>query len=197
MQRERGRDTGRGRSRLHAGSPMWDLILELQDHALSRMQMLNRWATQGSQDHLILKIHLSSMSFFSNLQSNQGSKTFSNIFQVSLAYFSIIQHSCLLAFIECSFSWAVQVAQRFSAAFSLGRDPGDLGSSPMLGSKRKPKCSFSCEFRHLEMYLVTIGHVSVLSFILLLLLVKSWWMSLKVNFPLRKNNRTFPLLDVW
>ena len=32
-QRERGRDTGRGRSRLHAGSLMWDSILGLQDHA--------------------------------------------------------------------------------------------------------------------------------------------------------------------
>ena len=31
---ERGRDTGRGRSRLHAGSPTWDLIPGLQDHAL-------------------------------------------------------------------------------------------------------------------------------------------------------------------
>ena len=28
-------DTGRGRSRLHAGSPMWDLIPGLQDHTLS------------------------------------------------------------------------------------------------------------------------------------------------------------------
>ena len=26
-----GRDTGRGRSRLHAGSPTWDLIPGLQD----------------------------------------------------------------------------------------------------------------------------------------------------------------------
>ena len=26
-ERERGRDTGRGRSRLHAGSPVWDSIL--------------------------------------------------------------------------------------------------------------------------------------------------------------------------
>ena len=33
-QRERGRDTGRGRSRLHAGSPTWELILGLQDHTL-------------------------------------------------------------------------------------------------------------------------------------------------------------------
>ena len=31
-QRGRGRDTGRRRSRLHIGSPMWDSILGLQDH---------------------------------------------------------------------------------------------------------------------------------------------------------------------
>ena len=31
---ERGRDTDRGRSRLHAGSLMWDLITGLQDQAL-------------------------------------------------------------------------------------------------------------------------------------------------------------------
>ena len=31
---QRGRDTGRGRSRLHAGSLMWDSILGLQDQAL-------------------------------------------------------------------------------------------------------------------------------------------------------------------
>ena len=30
---QRGRDIGRERSRLHAGSPMWDSILGLQDHA--------------------------------------------------------------------------------------------------------------------------------------------------------------------
>ena len=33
-ERERGRDTGRGRSRLHAGSPTWDSISGLQDHTL-------------------------------------------------------------------------------------------------------------------------------------------------------------------
>ena len=38
---ERGRDTGRGRSRLHEGSPMWDSIWGLQDHTLSRRQTLN------------------------------------------------------------------------------------------------------------------------------------------------------------
>ena len=34
IERDRGRDTGRGKSRLHAGTPTWDLILGLQDHAL-------------------------------------------------------------------------------------------------------------------------------------------------------------------
>ena len=34
-EREGGRDTGRGRSRLHAGSQMWDLIQGLQDQVLS------------------------------------------------------------------------------------------------------------------------------------------------------------------
>ena len=47
-EKERGRDTGRGRSRLHAGSPMWDLIPELQDHTLDQRQVPNRCATQGS-----------------------------------------------------------------------------------------------------------------------------------------------------
>ena len=32
---ERGRDTGRGTSRLHAGSPKWDSIPGLQDQLLS------------------------------------------------------------------------------------------------------------------------------------------------------------------
>ena len=45
---ERGRDTGGGRSRLHAGSPTWDSILGLQDHALSWRQVLNCGATQAS-----------------------------------------------------------------------------------------------------------------------------------------------------
>ena len=34
IHRERGRDTGRGRSRLHAWSPMWDSIPGLQDYTL-------------------------------------------------------------------------------------------------------------------------------------------------------------------
>ena len=38
---ERGRDIGRGRSRLPVGSLMWGLILGPQDHALSQRPMLN------------------------------------------------------------------------------------------------------------------------------------------------------------
>ena len=40
-ERERGRDTGRGRSRLHAGSPTQDSIPGLQDHALGGRPALN------------------------------------------------------------------------------------------------------------------------------------------------------------
>ena len=47
-ERERGRDIGRGRSRLHAGSLMWDSIPGLQDRALGQRQAPNRCATQGS-----------------------------------------------------------------------------------------------------------------------------------------------------
>ena len=39
---ERGRYTGRRRSRLLAGCPMRDAILRPWDHALSQRQMLNR-----------------------------------------------------------------------------------------------------------------------------------------------------------
>ena len=61
--REGGRNKGRGkRSRLRAGSPMWDLIPGLRDHALSQRQMLNHWATQASHDFIFflffLKIYL-------------------------------------------------------------------------------------------------------------------------------------------
>ena len=48
-QRERGRDTGRGRSRLHAGSPTWDSIPGPQGHALGWRRPLHRWATQASR----------------------------------------------------------------------------------------------------------------------------------------------------
>ena len=41
-ERQRGRDTGRGRSRLDAGSPMWVSIPDLQDQALGLKAALNR-----------------------------------------------------------------------------------------------------------------------------------------------------------
>ena len=45
---ERGRDIGRGRSRLPAGSPVQNSIPGPRDHDLSHRQMLNDLATQGS-----------------------------------------------------------------------------------------------------------------------------------------------------
>ena len=45
---ERGRNIVRERSRLHPGSPMWDSIQGLQDHALGQRQTLNPWTTQAS-----------------------------------------------------------------------------------------------------------------------------------------------------
>ena len=47
---ERGRDIGRGRSRLLEGSPMWDSIPGPWDRNLSWRWMLNPWATQASQN---------------------------------------------------------------------------------------------------------------------------------------------------
>ena len=56
IERERGRDTGGGRSRLHAGSPMLDSIPGLQDCALGQRQVLNHWATpRDPQGYLFLK----------------------------------------------------------------------------------------------------------------------------------------------
>ena len=46
---ERGRDTGRGRSRLPTRSPTWDLISGPRDLDLSQRQTLNHWATQVPQ----------------------------------------------------------------------------------------------------------------------------------------------------
>ena len=53
-ERERGRDKGRGRSRLHAGRLLWDLILGLQDHALGQRRVLNCWATGAAQEVVVL-----------------------------------------------------------------------------------------------------------------------------------------------
>ena len=45
--RERGRDTGGGRSRLPAGSPTWDSILGPWGHAMDRRQTLHPRAPQA------------------------------------------------------------------------------------------------------------------------------------------------------
>ena len=55
-ERERCKDTGGGRSRLHAGSPTWDSIPGLQDRALGQRQALNHRATQECPCVLILKL---------------------------------------------------------------------------------------------------------------------------------------------
>ena len=55
-ERHRGRDTGRGRSRLHAGSRMRDSIPGLQYHTSGQRQALNHWATRGSPRFIIYTI---------------------------------------------------------------------------------------------------------------------------------------------
>ena len=54
--RERGRNIGRGRSRLPAGSPMRDSIPGPRDHDLSQRQTLNRWAPQTSLGTLDFRV---------------------------------------------------------------------------------------------------------------------------------------------
>ena len=52
-ERERGRDTGRGKSRLHAGSPTRDSIPDLQDRALGQRQA--RETAEPPRDPQILR----------------------------------------------------------------------------------------------------------------------------------------------
>ena len=52
---ERGRDTGRGRSSLHVGSPMRNSIPGPQGHILGPRQAPNRWATLGSPKTVLKK----------------------------------------------------------------------------------------------------------------------------------------------
>ena len=56
--KERGKDTGRGRSRLHAGRLTWDSILGLQDHALGRRQVLTTEQSRlpENKDLLLIKL---------------------------------------------------------------------------------------------------------------------------------------------
>ena len=61
-ERERGRDTGGGRSRLHARSLTWDSIPGLQDRALGQRQVLNRcgstFKTKLESGHFLLPLLL-------------------------------------------------------------------------------------------------------------------------------------------
>ena len=57
-ERERGRDPGRGRSRLHAGSPTWDSIPGPWGHDLRQRPMLNSSATQVSPLFFFFKCYL-------------------------------------------------------------------------------------------------------------------------------------------
>ena len=71
-QRERDRDTGRGRIRLPIGSSMRDSIQQYQDHALSRRQVLNHWATQVFPFVDILREirHMSNKDFYVYVNNN-------------------------------------------------------------------------------------------------------------------------------
>ena len=52
---DRERERERERGKLHARSLTWDSIPGLQDCALGQRQALNRWATQGSPHHHLLR----------------------------------------------------------------------------------------------------------------------------------------------
>ena len=101
-QKKRGRDTGKGRSRLHAGIQMWDLIPGLQDHPEQKATTLNCWATQASQDKCT----------FNPFILFHPSPTFLPL--VIIYLFSIVKSLFL----------GSRVAQWFMATFSPGRDPG-------------------------------------------------------------------------
>ena len=55
---QRGRDIGRRRNRLPAGSPMQDSIPEPQHHDLSQRQTFNHWTIQASHVNWILTTFL-------------------------------------------------------------------------------------------------------------------------------------------
>ena len=64
---EKGRDIGRGRIRLHAGSPVWESVMGLQDQTLRQRQMLNHWATQAPQYVYFLNMGFLKLSLGTNL----------------------------------------------------------------------------------------------------------------------------------
>ena len=76
-QRERGRDIGRGRSRLPVGSPMWDSIPGLRDHTLSQRQILNHWATRVPPDLKVFNNKIVNWTFFRDLSVSGKCSCFS------------------------------------------------------------------------------------------------------------------------
>ena len=96
-QRESSRDTGRGRSRLHAGCQMWDSNLGIQDHALSQRQALNHWTIQASlvgniQIFRILKDFLSVLSIIEKREFN----SITIIMDREFVFFSLYSYQFLL-----------------------------------------------------------------------------------------------------
>ncbi|XP_048968786.1 serine/threonine-protein kinase RIO3 isoform X1 [Canis lupus baileyi] len=65
-ERERGRDTGRGRSRLHAGSLMQDPILGLQDHALGRSMEDEKEDSKVIPTECAIKVFKTTLNEFKN-----------------------------------------------------------------------------------------------------------------------------------
>ena len=173
---QREAETGRERSRLHAGSLMRDLILGLQDHALGQREMLNHRATQAS---LLLLFSGTSVNIWWEVlmerqrghlgfvQHRRVSRDVESMLEATQSYgrtwtrhtptvglsgallkqvleMEMQPHSALLPEGICrkphGSLWPEQsllvglVAQRFSATFSPGHDPGVSGSSPTLGS---------------------------------------------------------------
>ena len=87
--KDTGRDIGRGRSRLPAGSLMQDLIPGPRDHDLSWRQTLNHWAirvshlhwaTQASPETLIFQTYSFFLGSHSFLNTNFSKLNFDNSF---------------------------------------------------------------------------------------------------------------------
>ena len=62
-ERGRGQDTGRGRSRLQAGTPMWDSIPGPQDQALGLKAALNQLSHPGCPPLVLFLCSLSQPKF--------------------------------------------------------------------------------------------------------------------------------------
>ena len=86
---ERGRDRGKGRSRLPAGSPMWDSIPRSWDHDLSQRQMLNQ-SHPGIPELNTSYSNGKSPHFIRNLYSIFS--LYINIYFLYILYLSIYSH---------------------------------------------------------------------------------------------------------